>query len=87
MQLDAQTLQEIRTLLARDCDVEINVIFHDRREGGEAVEPVEISAYAELDADMTDEERLEELSMALDDLKDVLRGEVLTDVDADEAEG
>lgn len=50
MELDADTANEIRAILARDCIVEVTVTFYDDSEnGGSVLEPIDIGTTADFE--------------------------------------
>ncbi|NDD31287.1 MAG: hypothetical protein EB084_23805 [Proteobacteria bacterium] len=69
MQLDPETLEEIRAILGRDCVVEVTVTFYDNSD--DAREPIDIGATALFDERTPSAEVREELGAMLDSLRDV----------------
>lgn len=76
MQLDPETIQEIRDIIGRDFIVEVTVTFYDNSE--EATESVDIGATAEFDKGTPTAEIRGEMSAMLDSLKDLV-GTIATD--------
>lgn len=70
MQLDPETIEEIRAIIGRDCVIEVTVAFYDNSD--DAREPVDIGATVEFDAATPAAEIRGEMSAMLDSLKDVL---------------
>lgn len=70
IQLDPETIEEIRTILKRDCVIEVTVAFYDTSDSPR--EAIDIGATLELDAQTPAAEVREDLGELLDSLRDVI---------------
>ncbi|MBM3462063.1 MAG: hypothetical protein FJX76_08185 [Armatimonadetes bacterium] len=71
MEIDPETLQEIRAILKRDCVVEVTVAFFDQSEGDDALDPIDIASTVDLDAGTPAAIKRQQFNEMLDTLKDL----------------
>lgn len=76
MELDPETYEQIRRILAKKCAIEITVAFYDESDKEETEEPVDLGTSLDFDEDATPEQRLAELQEALTDIQALLTGAV-----------
>jgi len=71
MQIDPETLTEIRAILKRDCVVEVTVTFFDQSES-DPLDDVTVDCSVDFDGGTPLAEQQEELAIMLDSLKEIL---------------
>ncbi len=76
MELDMETQDEIRAILARQCVVEVTVTFYDEADGSEQLEPVDIGTTLEFDAETPPATQEKEFHELLGSLGGILTGVV-----------
>lgn len=71
MDLDRETVNEIRAILGRNCVVEVTVAFYDSSD--DALEPIDIGATIDFDAGTPPADQQAYFEEMLDSLRDVFR--------------